>query len=459
MQKQTAKQNKQQNKKQYTARCAALMLLRQILKDGAYTNIAISQFLQRHPLEDLERRFFTELVYGTVKALGTLDWYLEQCVNRPLEKVAPDILNILRLGAYQLLYLERIPASAACNESVKLARSVSHEGSAKFVNGVLRGLLRKQEAGEFAFPDATADDAGYLALKYYHPRWLVKRWLGPWGRGGTERLLEFNNSAAPVCLRVNTMVMNRGEFVTKLEEAGCIVHPSTWSADGVVCEKLPALQNVFAQLHNAFYVQDESSMLVADVVDAKPGMQVLDLCSAPGGKSTHLAQRMANQGSIISCDIHEHKLKLIAANANRLGLSIITPLQNDACELRSEWQKKFDRVLVDAPCSGMGVLRRRAEARWRKTRHDLKLFPPLQLKILDNAAEYVADGGLLVYSTCTIEQSENHYLVEEFLSKHPDWERCSFTHPQSGEVVAELQLLPQVDGVDGFYICALRKKA
>ena len=460
MLKKQAGKKPQERKTNYpdTARGAAALVLRMVLDDGAYTNIALNQYLRGSRLSDLDRRLATELVYGTVKALGTLDWYLAQCVTRPLDKVAPEILCILRMSAYQLLYMERIPASAACNEAVKLTRSVSHEGSAKFVNGVLRGLLRKQAAGELTFPEEGEDDAGYLSLKYYHPRWLVKRWLGPWGREGTERLLAFDNSAAPVCLRVNTLVTTREQLLRDLAEAGAQVHASAWSADGIVCEKLPSLHALMAALPKHFYIQDESSMLVAPLLAAAPGMRVLDLCSAPGGKTTHVAQLMQNKGEIIACDVHEHKLELIAENAKRLDITCIEPLLNDATVERSEWLGSFDRVLVDAPCSGMGVLRRRAEARWRKQRKDLKLFPPLQLAILEQAAKYVKDGGHMVYSTCTIEQSENHYLVEEFLANHPEWQRVPFVHPRTGEEVTELQLLPQVDEIDGFYICVLERK-
>lgn len=460
MLKKQAGKKPQERKTNYpdTARGAAALVLRMVLDDGAYTNIALNQYLRGSRLSDLDRRLATELVYGTVKALGTLDWYLAQCVTRPLDKVAPEILCILRMSAYQLLYMERIPASAACNEAVKLTRSVSHEGSAKFVNGVLRGLLRKQAAGELSFPEEVEDDAGYLSLKYYHPRWLVKRWLGPWGREGTERLLAFDNSAAPVCLRVNTLVTTREQLLQALAEAGAQVHASAWSADGIVCEKLPSLHALMAALPKHFYIQDESSMLVAPLLAAAPGMRVLDLCSAPGGKTTHIAQLMQNKGEIIACDVHEHKLELIAENAKRLDITCIEPLLNDATVERSEWLGAFDRVLVDAPCSGMGVLRRRAEARWRKQRKDLKLFPPLQLAILEQAAKYVKDGGRMVYSTCTIEQSENHYLVEEFLANHPEWQRVPFVHPRTGEEGTELQLLPQVDEIDGFYICVLERK-
>ena len=449
-----------------SARGAALAVLGQVLDEGAYTNLAINKYLRTHELESMERRLFTELVYGTVKALGTIDWYLAQCVSRPLEQLDKNVLNILRLSAYQLLYLERIPAAAACNEAVKLTRCVSHEGSAKLVNGVLRGLLRKEQAGELALPDPEQDDAGYLALKYYHPRWLVKRWLGPWGKEGTEALLAFNNTSAPVCLRTNTLVTTRERLLTELTElteltgAGAELEPSRWCAEGIVVRKLGTLGlgELLAKFPDSFYVQDESSMLVAGLVAPQPGMAVLDMCSAPGGKTTHLAQLMQNKGSIIACDVHEHKLQLIAENAARLGISIIKPTLNDGTVLRAEWLGKFDRVLVDAPCSGMGVLRRRAEARWRKQRKDLKLFPPMQLQILQNAARYVKAGGRLVYSTCTIEQSENHYLIEEFLANNPAWQRVPFAHPLSGELVDELQLLPQVDNIDGFYICVLERK-
>ena len=233
-----------------SARGAAALLVRMVLEDGAYTNIALNQYLRGSRLSDLDRRLATELVYGTVKASGTLDWYLAQCVSRPLDKVAGDILAILRISTYQLLYMTRIPASAAVNEAVKLARSVSHEGSAKFVNGVLRGLLRKQEAGAFVLPDAEKQDADYLSLKYYHPRWLVKRWLGPWGRGGTERLLAFDNTAAPVCLRANTLVTTRDKLLADLTEMGAQVRASEWSPYGIVAEHLPSLHTAAAFLYS-----------------------------------------------------------------------------------------------------------------------------------------------------------------------------------------------------------------
>ncbi len=443
------------NKQPATARSGAVEILEQVIGEGAYTNIALNKYLRSHEVSDMDRRLLTELVYGTVKAMGTIDWYLRKCVTRPLKQIDKMALNVLRMSIYQLLYMDKIPASAACNEAVNLARHFRHEGTAKFVNGVLRGFLRNKDS--IAFPDAEKYPADYLSLKLYHPRWLVKKWIKNYGRAEAEALCNFNNSAAPVCLRVNTLAATREEVLAKLQAAGAEVRASKWSEDGIVCDKLPSLNKVFEQLRNAFYVQDESSMLVAKVLDAKPDEFIIDMCSAPGGKATHIAQLMQNKGKIVAGDVHEHKIKLIQENAARLGITIIDAQLQDATQFNETWEAKADRVLVDAPCSGLGVLRRRAEARWRKEKTDLKIFPPLQLKILNNAARYVKKGGTLVYSTCTIEQAENHYLVQEFLAAHPDWSVEAFAHPLTGEAVEELQLLPHIDGVDGFYICKLRR--
>lgn len=440
------------------ARTVAVEILCQVFDEGAYTNIALNKYLRTSSLSVLDRHLLTELVYGTVKAKGTLDWYLKGAIARPLFDVESKLQNILRVALYQILYMDRIPQSAAVNEAVKTARALGNEGSAKFVNGVLRGFLRKQEAGGFEFPDPEKDDAYYLALKYMHPKWLVKRWLGPHKREGVENLLAFNNSSAPVCLRTNTLVITREKLLEELAAMDVKARPSLWSKDGIIIEEMKSLDEIFKKLPNAFYVQDESSMLVADVVNPQKGETILDLCSAPGGKATHIAERMENTGEVIACDVHEHKLKLIQENAQRLGISCIKTKLNDGVIFQREWVNKFDRVLVDAPCSGMGVLRRRAEARWTKDKKDLKVFPPLQLSILKCAARYVKSGGRLVYSTCTIEQSENHYLIDEFLKAFPDWKRVPIKHPLTGEEVDELQIWPHIDNIDGFYICALERK-
>lgn len=438
------------------ARLTAVQVINSVFTGGAYANIALSKALGQQKYSEQDRRFVTELVYGTVKAKGTIDWLLQQLVSRPLGKIEPLILNILRLGVFQIYFLECIPASAACNESVNLAKKFGHDGIVKFVNGVLRGAVRSKE--NIVYPDAEKDPKQYLALKEFHPDWLVKRWLKQFGFEEAQALCRFDNEPPPLTLRVNTLVTDRKALLANLLEDGFAAEPSRWCGDGIVCTRIPSLSVLFSKYNDMFYVQDESSMLVAPVLAPQPGQTVIDVCSAPGGKTTHLAQLMQNQGLIYATDIHEHKIKLIEENSRRLGITIIQPSVHDAAEFKPEWEELANCVLVDAPCSGLGVLRRRAEARWAKTKADLKTFPPLQREILCNTARYVKPGGRLIYSTCTLEQAENHYIPAEFLENNPNWQYAGFQHPLTGETVDELQLLPQRDGTDGFYICALVRK-
>lgn len=438
------------------ARLTAALVINSVFSEGAYANIALSKALGQQNYNEQDRRFVTELVYGTVKAKGTIDWLLKQLTLRPFSKIEPKILNILRLGVFQIYFLDRIPASAACNESVNLAKKFGHEGIVKFVNGVLRSAVRSKE--QLVYPDADKEPKQYLSLREFHPDWLVKRWLKQFGFEGAQALCRFDNAPPPLTLRVNTLVTDRKTLLANLQADGFEAEPSRWCEAGIVCTKIPSLAVLFAKYTQKFYVQDESSMLVAPVLAPQPGQTVIDVCSAPGGKATHLAQLMQDQGVVYAADIYAHKLKLIEENARRLGLKSIQTLLHDAAVLNPEWVEMADCVLVDAPCSGLGVLRRRAEARWRKTKLDLKTFPPLQRDILRTAAQYVKPGGRLVYSTCTLEQAENHYIPAEFLENNPNWQYAGFQHPLTGETIDELQLLPQRDGTDGFYICALTRK-
>ncbi len=445
-------------KSSYTSRAAAVELLEHVLEQGAYANIVVGSMLRRHEFTDEERRFLTELVYGTVKAVGTLDWYIDKCVARDMTKLDSKILNILRISFFQLLDLPRIPEAVVCNEAVILAHKFSHKGAAGFVNGVLRNFLRQKESAKFSFPARADDEAGHLALLHRHPRWLVKKWLGQFGVESTEKLLSFNNEAAPICLRANTLCISARELLRRLQDFGAEAELSAWCPDGIVCTGgLPSMNKVLQELPREFYVQDESSMLVASLAGPRAGETVIDLCAAPGGKSTHAAQLMRNRGKIFSCDVHQHKLDLLQNNADRLGISIIETVLQDGTVFVDEWKSVADLVLVDAPCSGLGVLRRRAEARWIKKKKDLKIFPSLQLRLLINAAAYVKPGGRLVYSTCTIEPAENHYVIENFLAQEKNWRRRVVKHPLTGKECEELQLLPQADHIDGFFICVLER--
>ena len=429
----------------------ALLALLQIWEEGAYTAIALNRILRQVRLEEYDRRFATELVNGAVKAKGALDFVLQQMVRRPLQKLEPAVYCILHLGLYQIFYLERIPDPAACNESVKLAKKFSHKGTDKFVNGVLRGSIRQKES---LWEKIQKD----FSLRVSHPRWMVERWQKQFGNDETEALCCWDNEPANLCLRVNPLMTTRDAFLQDLREMGCDAEVSLWCADGIVMTRSPGLPVLLQKFPHCFYVQDESSMLPAAVLQPEAGEHVLDMCAAPGGKTTHIAALMENTGQVTACDIYPHKLKLIEENAKRLKLENIKTELQDGTALREEWIIAFDRVLVDAPCSGLGVLRRRAEARWTKTEKDVREFPLLQQNILENAGRYVKPGGVLVYSTCTLEEEENGKLIRRFLQNHREWKQSGFIHPRTGKMVKELQLYPQRDSVDGFYLTLLQKE-
>lgn len=437
------------------AREFALKIITEIENKGAYANIALARELNRHKLSDQDRRFATELVYGVVKAGATLDWILSHYVSRPLQKIDIAIRNILRLGAYQILFLTRVPPSAACNEAVKLAKKYGHAGTVKFVNGVLRNIAREPHKAQY--PDSVSNPAEFLALQYFHPLWLVKRWLERLGYEGAEALCQMNNQTPPLCLRTNTLRIDRVSLQQRLAEEGVVSQPSDLVPEGLVCLEHPALGNLPSLACGFAQVQDESSMLVSHVLAPKTGEFIIDACGAPGGKSTHIAALMNNQGRIVSTDLYEHKLALTNQNAERLGISIIETEALDAATLHTLYLEQADRVLVDAPCSGLGVLRRKPDSRWRKNETSLRDLPILQAAILESASQCVKPkGGVLVYSTCTTEYEENQAIVEAFLSTHSDFSLDVAGHylPIKREE-AMIQLWPHIDQVDGFFIARM----
>ncbi len=439
------------------AREKALKILAQVHQQGAYANVALAKELRQGELTDMDRRFVTELVYGAVKAGDTLDWVIKKYLKLPWRKVDSLIQEILRLGAYQLLYMDKVPASAACNESVELAKKYGNQGAAKFVNGVLRTMVRQPEKGKF--PEGQGNATVQLALTEQHPEWLVRRWIKEFGYDEAKELCQFNNRQAPVSIRTNTLKTSPSELLLQLTSLGVEAVRSRYVDEGFVLESHGSLDALTPLQEGYCQVQDESSMLVAHVVDPQPGDFVLDVCSAPGGKTTHMAALMEDRGRIVACDIYDHKLQRVMDNANRLGIHIIEPKLKDAREIHEEFAGQADRVLVDAPCSGLGVLRRKPDSRWRKIPELLKELPKLQLEILESASACVKDGGILVYSTCTIAQEENQDVVKAFLAQHSE-----FVLENTGERLPVsrtdemVQLYPQRDGTDGFFIACMRRK-
>ena len=400
-----------------TARQTALHILYDIEAQGAYTDMALRQTLHPSGLERRDRAFVTECVYGVVRWQGRIDWMLEQISRRPLDTFTPWIRNALRLGVYQCLWMERVPARAAVHETVTLARRFGHQGTARLVNGVLRNLLRQLHT--LTLPDATTQPAAHLAVAYSHPEWLVTRWLQRYGWERTRALCEVNSRPAVLSIRTNTLRTTPARLAQRLSEDGIQqVTPVSQRSEGLLIQGITQLDTLSSYRDGLFQVQDIGAMLVAPLCRVQPGQHVLDVCAAPGGKTTHLAQLMHDSGCIVACDVHPGRLRLLRDNMTRLGLHSILAVAADGSQ-PLPMQTCFDRILVDAPCSGLGVLRRHPDIKWRKTPADLATLQELQRGLLHAQHRLLRPGGMLVYSVCSHEPEETHEVVAQFLATHP----------------------------------------
>lgn len=441
------------------ARRAALAALERVENEGAYVNLAIAEVLAKSRLSPADRRLATEIAYGTVSRRLTLDWLVETAAGRPLSKIDKTVLNILRIGFYQVYFLDRVPPSAACNTSVELAKEL-RRGLAPFVNGVLRGALRRFR--ELPLPDGEKDPVGYLSLKHAHPPWLVERWIKRLGFAETELLLEANNSPAPVSLRANALKTTPRDLQRLLAREGFETRPSEMAPEGLVLTGGGNIQQAEAFRQGLFQIQGESAMLVSRVLAPAPGQSVLDCCSAPGGKTTHIAELMGNSGEILALDIHEHRLKLVEANSRRLGINIIRTACLDARDLSALKPRQFDRILLDVPCSGFGVLRRKPDLKWRRSPEDIVKLAGLQLRMLSEAAARLAPGGIMVYSTCTNEPEETEQVIERFLEAHPGFEtedmKAQLPEKLHDGDTRFLHIYPHKHDADGFFVCRIKRR-
>ena len=438
------------------AREAALLTLNTCQRQGGWSDGALKKQLAAGGLEGREAALATQLCFGVVQNEMLLDFYISKFSNIPLRRMESKVVQALRLGLYQMLFLSKIPQSAAVNCSVELTRTHCKNPRAPgMVNAILRSLQRNLNQ----LPTIPQNDlAEYFSILYSHPVWLVEALLPLLGSEGTAEFLQANNSQPPMTAMVNTTKATAQEATDLLAEQGVEVTPHPWLENCLILNKTGNLERLDAYGQGLFYVQDPASRLMALASGAAPGMRVLDMCAAPGGKSFAAAIQMDNQGEVISCDLHPHKKKLIQDGDDRLGLSIIKPMTADGKVRREEWVSAFDLVLVDAPCSGLGVIRKKPDIRYKDPK-PLEDLPQVQQAILENAAGYVKAGGVLMYSTCTILPRENGEVVSAFLEKHPEFVREAFELPgAAGRVEAgEITLWPQVHQTDGFFICKLRK--
>lgn len=397
----------------------ALQILYRIETKQAYAALLLDQ-VARDKDWDGDQDFLRQLVKGTLEWRGRIDFVLEQIVKGGLASLTPWIRNILRLATYQILFLERVPPEAAVDESVELAKKYGHRGTVKLVNAVLRRVVAQGKA--IVPPVVEQDPAEHIAILYSHPKWIVQRWINQIGVEETIKLCMANNRAGHLCLRTNTLKISTPDLQMQLIAEGVELHPARYASDCTIVTRLPGnarLHELSAYRDGLFQIQDESSALVAHLVDPQPGEFIIDLCSAPGGKTTHMAALMHNQGRILAADVHRNRLRLIHANCERLGITIVEEVCADGRTLQVD--RLADCVLVDAPCSGFGVLGQRSDARWNKTESDLQRLQALQLELLQHASTLVKPGGRLIYSTCTIDTEENEGIVQAFMKISPDY--------------------------------------
>jgi 16S rRNA (cytosine967-C5)-methyltransferase len=440
----------------------ALKILYDININNAYSNIALNRQIETYDLKKVEIAFITELVYGTIQWQLTIDYIIQKFSSIKIKKISPWIINILRLGVYQIIYLDRVPESAACNESVSLSKKYGHSTSSRFVNAVLRNIVRNKEVIEF--PDKDKNLINFLSIKYSHPEWMVKEWVKRFGSVFTEELLISNNKLPDFCIRVNTLKITKDKLLEQFVQGGIDYEKGKYIEEAVIIKNPSGIAKIDAFKKGFFQIQDESSMLVAKILDPKPGELVMDICSAPGGKATHIAELMNNIGTVIARDVHLHKIALIKEAAKRLGINILKTELFDASEIDVNYLKAADKVLVDAPCSGLGIINRKPDIKWARSIEDKKELTALQLKILKNASEYVKYDGTLVYSTCTIEWEENEGVIKEFIKSNSEFYLEDLTPNLSSKIIKAtakegfIQLYPNIDKVDGFFIAKLKRR-
>ncbi|MDZ7262778.1 MAG: 16S rRNA (cytosine(967)-C(5))-methyltransferase RsmB [candidate division KSB1 bacterium] len=394
----------------------AIQILSRMEKSDAYADILLTQELRKHNLSDLDKALVMELVNGTLRWRRKLQWILEQLYEGNWKKCPRLIRYILEVSLYQLLFLEKIPDYAAVNEGVVLARRLGSSYWANKVNGILRNFIRRKN--EIRFPSLSENPVQAISVIYSHPQWLVERWLTRFGIEETEKLCQANNQTPLVTLRVNRLKTTPNALLKLLSEHGIEASFSQYLPDFLKVKNLPDLSRFEPFSNGLFTVQDESAGLVGILVNPEPGDTIIDLCSAPGGKATHLAELMGDKGTILAVDRNFNRLNLVRENYQRLGLQSLHRVQADATYFFS---KKADKVLIDAPCSGLGVLAKRSDLRWRRTPEDIQTLAELQFRLLNNAASLLLKGGVLVYSTCTLEPEENEAVVERFLARNQNF--------------------------------------
>ncbi len=429
-----------------SARTTALAALIACRKAGAWSDSILKEYIRRDRLDKRDAGLASRLCYGTQQQQMLLDFYIASFLQGKWSDLQPVVLDILRLAAYQITQMDKIPSSAAVNEAVEQTKKYANKRAAGLVNGLLRSMVRAGD--DLPVPKD-------LPTKYSHPAPLVNLLTKEVGALEIEALLQSHNEAPPITVQINPL----STFPNLLErwtEAGVTYVPHPWLADSYDLSATGNVEHLPGFPEGAFVVQDAAAKLAVLAAGIVPGMAVLDVCAAPGGKSFASAMAMENRGTIISCDIHNHKIKLLNKGAERLGITILNPEVQDGSQLRPEWETSMDVVIADVPCSGLGVIRKKPDIRY-KNLDDIAKLPQIQAKIIDNVANYVKLGGVLLYSTCTILTVENRQIVDEFLKNHPEFTLEAMDLPNGLVNDGAVTLLPHLHHTDGFFIAKLRR--
>jgi len=420
-----------------TSRECAIKILYEVEKNGAYSDKALKKALPVAELSQQDRAFTTELVYGVIKNKSRIDYIIQKYSSQKLKKLSIWILNAIRIGVYQMIFLDKIPHSAAVNESVTLAKRYGHKASSGFVNGVLRSISR---GGDVEYPKGKEG----LSIYYSHPAWLVDLICTQYGEEVAKEILIANNINPPITIRVNTIKTSADRLCESLTEKGVMVTKTNYE-NIIEISKFGDISSLDEFKNGMFTVQDVAAYLSATAISPQKGEFIIDVCAAPGGKATQIAEMSGDMAKIFAFDIYPHKIELIEKNAKRLGITSINAQISDATVLNSDYIEKADKVLADVPCSGLGIIRKKPDIKWTKTLDDIKEIVKIQEKIIKTSAKYLKQNGILVYSTCTINKDENEGVTSNFIKNNPF------------EILEETTLLPNENNCDGFYICKMRK--
>jgi len=440
-------------------RGVAVKVLNRIDRTDAYLDKVLEIELKNSEFNGQDKSLLFEIVHGVIRWLGRIDWILTGFYKGQFSKCIPNVKNAMRVALYQILFLDKVPEYAAVNEAVDFVKKIQGQKSADVTNAVLRNIIRSKDG--IRFPKPEEDYVGYLSAYYSHPTWLVKRWIKQFGEEFTKDLLIANNNKPNLTLRINKLRTNEEELKSLLTKVQLKYFDGFYNKDFIRLANLTNITDWEYFAKGYFGINDESTGFACKLLDPKPGMNVLDLCAAPGGKTSYLADLMNNEGTIVAVDKFESRLKILKSNLNRMGVSNVEPLAVDALEFTVEnEEKKFDRVLIDAPCSGLGTLTKKPDIKWKRDLGEIRNLTDIQLKLLKKGASLLKKDGILVYSTCTIEHEENFDIVSQFLNENLDYKLI-----KAGDMFEEklldsngcIQTFPHIHQIDGVFAAKIQR--